>query len=90
MAFFVYGLCALTSPLCFGLLFRQHRRAPSRLALRSSIAFLCFAVANILLFADLVVFPNAVDLKVLRNIANLVGALILLFALTNPNERSPR
>ncbi len=90
MAFFVYALCALTSLACFGLLLRQHRRAPSRLALRSSIAFLCFAVANILLFADLVVFPNTIDLRIWRNGANLIGAFILLFALTAPGERNPR
>ena len=90
MAFFVYGLCALTSLVCFGLLLRQHRRAPSRLALRSSLAFLCFAIANVLLFADLVVFPTAIDLRVWRNLANLVGALILLIALTSPVERNPR
>ena len=90
MAFFVYALCALTSLVCFGLLLRQHGRAPSRLAMRSSIAFLCFAIANILLFADLAVFPQAVDLRLWRNLANLIGALILLFALTSPNQRNPR
>ena len=87
---FVYGLCALTSLVCFGLLLRQHLRAPSRLALRSSLAFLCFAVANILLFADLVVFPHAIDLRIWRNLTNLIGALILLFALTGHQERNPR
>lgn len=89
MGFFVYALCALTSLLCFGLLLRQHRRSPSRLALRSSIAFLCFAVANLILFIDLIVLPQ-VDLKLWRNIATLIGALILLFALTSPHERTPR
>jgi len=89
MAFFVYALCALTSLVCFGLLFRQHRRAPSRLALRSSAAFLCFAVANIILFIDLVVLPQ-MDLKFWRNFANLVGGLILLFALTSERERRSR
>jgi hypothetical protein len=90
MAIFVYALCALTSLTCFGLLLRQHRRMPSTLALRSSVAFLCFAVANIILFVDLILLPTEVDLKIWRNLANLVGGLILLFALTSNRERTPR
>ena len=89
MAFFVYGLCALTSLVCFGLLYRQHRRAPSRLALRSSMAFLCFAIANLILFTDRIVLPE-IDLRIWRNLANLIGAIILLFALTSDRERTQR
>ena len=85
MGFFVYALCALTSLVCFALLLRQHRRSPSRLALHSSVAFLCFAIANIILFVDLIVLPQ-MDLKPWRNLANLVGALILLCALTSKQE----
>jgi hypothetical protein len=89
MSFFVYILCALTSLTCFALLLRQHRRAPSRIALRSSIAFLFFAVANVILFIDLIVLPE-IDLKIWRNFANLIGGLILLFALTGAQERNLR
>lgn len=89
MSVFVYALCALTSLTCFALLFRQHRRSPSRMALRSSIAFLCFAVANAILFVDLIMLPQ-IDLKVWRNLANLIGGLVLLFALTSPQERTGR
>lgn len=87
MGFFVYALCALTSLVCFGLLFRQHRRTPSRLAMRSSIAFLCFAISNIILFIDLIVVPQ-IDLQLWRNLFNLIGGLVLLFALTSDRERS--
>jgi hypothetical protein len=89
MGFFVYALCALTSLVCFALLLRQHRRAPSRLALRSSVAFLFFAVANAILFVDLIILPE-VDLKLWRNSANLIGTLILLLALTGESQRSNR
>jgi hypothetical protein len=89
MGFFVYALCALTSFVCFALLFRQHRRTPSRLALRSSLAFLCFAISNIILFIDLIVLPD-MDLKVWRNLFNLIGGLVLLFALTSDRERTLR
>ncbi len=89
MGFFVYGLCALTSLLCFALLLRKHCHTPSRLALRSSIAFLCFAIANIILFVDLIVLPH-IDLMICRNFANLIGALILLVALTSKHEGMTR
>jgi hypothetical protein len=89
MGFFVYALCAITSLVCFGLLLRQHRRAPSGLALRSSIAFLFFAIANIILFLDLILFPQ-MDLKIWRNLCNLIGSLILLLALTGEGQRNSR
>jgi hypothetical protein len=89
MAIFVYALCALTSLLCFVMLFRQYRHASSRLALHSSIAFLCFAIANVFLFVDLIVLPE-IDLRIWRNLFSLAGAIILLLALTNHRERSER
>ena len=89
MGFFVYALCAMTSFVCFALLLRQHWRAPSSLALRSSIAFLFFAAANIILFADLILLPE-IDLKIWRNLSNLIGAIILLVALTREAQRNMR
>jgi hypothetical protein len=89
MGVFVYALCALTSLVCFALLLRQHLRAPSHLAFRSSVAFLCFAVANLILFIDLVLVPDT-DLRIYRNLINLTGAVVLLLALTGDNERSSR
>jgi hypothetical protein len=89
MGYFVYALCALTSLVCFALLLRQHRRAPSPLALRSSVAFLCFAISNVILFIDLVLLPE-IDLKVWRNLLSLIGGLVLLCALTIDGERTSR
>jgi hypothetical protein len=49
------------------------------------VAFLCFAVANIILFFDLVILPD-VDLKIWRNLVNLIGVILLLFALIRGKE----
>lgn len=86
MSMFVYALCAITSFVCFFLLLRHYRHARSTLALRSSIAFLCFAVANTLLFIDLIVLPD-INLTVLRNLVNLAGAAVLLVAVTSDRGR---
>ena len=82
MAFFVYALCALTSLICGGMLLRQHRRKPGSLIFHSAVAFLCFAVGNILLFVDLIVVRH-LDLMTWRNLITLVGVLVLLVALIN-------
>ena len=41
-------------------------------------AFVCLSVNNLLLFLDLVVFPD-IDFRVYRLIAALVGVLFLLY-----------
>jgi hypothetical protein len=89
MAEVVYALCAGTSLLCFSLLVRAYRRNRSGLLLWSSIAFLCFALGNALLFVDLVVLPQ-VDLMIYRTLLNLLGAGLLLARLIRNavNERT--
>ena len=86
MAPFVYALCALTSLVCCVLLFRQYRRVGSLLVFRSSLAFLFFGISNVLLFLDLIVFHN-VDLKLWRNVTNLIGVVVLLLAVTHDEDR---
>ena len=80
MPSFVYALCAVTSMVCCALLLRHHRRSPGTLLTRSAIAFLCFALANVLLFIDRIVLPE-VDLRIYRNMATLIGVGVLLLAL---------
>jgi hypothetical protein len=80
MAAFVYILCALTSVVCAVLLLRASRRTPNRLLLWSGNSFICLALANILLFVDLVVTPNY-DLLLLRNIVTLLGVAMLLYGM---------
>jgi hypothetical protein len=77
MAEVVYGLCGATSLLCFVLLVRAYRRSGAKLLLWSSVAFFCFALSNILLFVDMIVFPR-IDLMLLRTAINLLGVAVLL------------
>jgi len=80
MAAFVYILCALTSVLCAVLLLRASRRTPNRLLFWSGYSFIALALANILLFVDLVMVPNY-DLLILRNVVTLVGIVMLLYGM---------
>lgn len=80
MAAAVYILCTLTSALCAVLLLRQHRSTPSPLLLWSGISFGAMAVANGLVFADLVVFPSY-DLLLVRAWAMFIAAALLVYGL---------
>ena len=80
MAQLVYILCAVTSIVCAGLLLRNARRSPTRFLFWSGAGFVLFAIANILLFVDLVVVQG-MDLLLLRNLVTLSGICLLLYAL---------
>lgn len=80
IAMLVYILCAATSGLCAFLLLRHHQRSRTPLLLWSGIAFVCFALSNVLLFIDLVLTPNT-DLSLYRNLVNLLGITLLLYGL---------
>ena len=80
MAPAVYVLCTLTSALCAVLLLRQNRGAPSPLLLWSGISFCAMAIANGLVFLDLVVLPSH-DLLALRAWAMLIAAGLLVYGL---------
>lgn len=75
----IYILCVLTSLTAMFLLLRSYRYNGSRLLLWSAIAFVAFALNNLLLFADIVLLPN-VDLRPLRTVTAFAGVAILLYA----------
>lgn len=81
MAEIVYLLCGLTSTACALLLLRGYWRSRFSLLFWSGIAFLAFAVANSLLFVDLVVLTDSISLLIWRQVANLVGIVLLLYGL---------
>jgi hypothetical protein len=81
----VYFLCALTSALCAVALIREYARRHTRLLLWSSLAFVCFAASNALVFADFVLLP-AVDLSVVRVGTACLGVALLLFGLVWDTE----
>lgn len=80
MASVVYALCALTSVLCAGLLWRAYRARRARLLLWSSLSFIGLACNNLLLFTDLVVFPS-VDLALYRSLLAALAVMVLLLGL---------
>ena len=81
MAEVVYLLCALTSTACMILLLRGYRRTRLPLLFWSSVSFLAFAVANAVLFVDLAVLSQSVNLLIFRQSANLLGVVLLLYGL---------
>ena len=82
MAEAVYILCALTSILCALLLYRGYRANRTRLLFWASLCFVLLAINNVILYFDLVILPPQIDLFWYRNIAALIGMLLLLFGLT--------
>lgn len=80
MAETVYLLCALTSVLCAGLLFRSYRANGSSLLLWSTLCFGFLALNNVLLFIDLVVVPQD-DLRWERTGTALAGLVTLVIGL---------
>jgi hypothetical protein len=81
MAEEVYLLCALTSAACAILLLRSYFRSRSGLLLWSSLAFVGLALNNALLFVDLVLIRDAIDLGVLRGVTALAALMVLAFGL---------
>jgi hypothetical protein len=80
MSYLVYLLCAITSFVCTLLLFRNVRKARSELIMWSALCFLCFTLANVLLFIDLALVPQ-IDFSAWRAGMMLIGASMLLFGL---------
>jgi hypothetical protein len=78
--FVMYLLAALTSAACMVLLFRGYARSGSRLLFWSALCFVGLSVNNLLLFADLVLFPTLVDLRIPRLLASIAGVASLLYA----------
>ncbi|MES2980884.1 MAG: DUF5985 family protein [Verrucomicrobiota bacterium] len=76
----VYTLCIFTCLGCALLLWRAYREAHSRLLLWSALCFLILGIANLLLFADLIIYPGS-SLLALRSSVTLCGILVLLYGL---------
>jgi hypothetical protein len=76
----VYVLCALTSAGCAALLVRSWLATRAQLLLWSSACFVGLFLNNLLLVADLVLFPD-VDLALLRSISSFVSVAPLALAL---------
>ena len=80
MAKAIYLLSAMTSLLAAWLLLRYYLRRRTPLLLWSCIGFAGLALNNVLVYVDLIVFPN-VDLALARTIAGAAGMVVLLYGL---------
>jgi hypothetical protein len=80
VAILVYALCAGAALLCTVLLLRAYHLTATRLLLWSGVCFGCLTLNNLLVVADLVLFPS-VDLFLLRTVTALMGIGALLFGL---------
>ena len=74
----VYGLCVATSALCAALLARAYLRSRTRLLLWTATCFVFFAINNLLLVADALLFPD-IDLSPWRQAAAGLGLASLLY-----------
>lgn len=75
----VLSLLALfTSVACLVFLFRAYAASGVRLLLWSGLCFVFLSANNLLLFLDLVIFPD-VDLRPYRLTTALLGVLFLLY-----------
>jgi Family of unknown function (DUF5985) len=81
MAAAVYLLCVLTSLACAILLLRAHRERRVRLLLWSGLAFVGFALGNVLLVVDRIVVGPEVDLFIWRSLPVLAGLGILIYGM---------
>ena len=82
----LFLLAVLTSLACTLLLYRAYLRTRLRILLWSALCFVCLTVNNLLLFVDLVVLTENVDLRALRHATALVGVLFLLYGFIRESE----
>lgn len=76
----VYLLCAATSGLCALLLLRSYGKNGLRLLLWSGLCFIGLTLDNVLLFFDLIVFPE-VNMALVRRAGAFVGLSLLIYGL---------
>lgn len=83
----VYVLCFLTSAACAWLLGRSYSRSGTRLLLWSSVCFVFLAANNLALVFDLVVWPDDIDLRIVRLLLALAAVVSLLWGFVWDGER---
>jgi hypothetical protein len=78
-------LCTLASLVCMGLLFRGWRRSGSALLFWSALCFVGLALNNLLVFVDIVVFPQ-IDLRPYRLLSSLAAVAVLIWGFVAETE----
>lgn len=80
MAEIIYIICALTSIVCSVLLIRAYSRNKVALLLWSGLCFVFLSLNNILLFMDLVIYPD-VNITIYRNLTNALAMGLMVYGL---------
>jgi len=75
----VYFLCFGTSACCATLLVRSYLRTRSALLLWTAVCFVLLGLNNLLVVADLVFLPDAIDLRTARLAAAIAALSTLLY-----------
>jgi hypothetical protein len=76
----VYLLCAATCLLCAIMLFRGHAKSKVRLLFWSGLCFFGLMIDNLMLYADVHLFPD-VNMAIWRKVPGLIATMLLLFGL---------
>jgi Family of unknown function (DUF5985) len=82
----LFVLAVLASLACTLLLYRGYRNTRLRILLWSALCFVCLTINNLLVFVDLIVLPETVDLRVLRHATALTGMAFLLYGFIRDSE----
>lgn len=82
----LFLLAIVTSLACMVLLFRGYMRSGLRILMWSALCFVCLSINNILLFIDLVLLPDNVDLRIFRHAAALVGMIFMIYGFIRESE----
>jgi hypothetical protein len=77
----VYLLCLLTSAGCALLMLRHWSRRRAPLLLWVGCCFVGLALNNLLLFVDMVLVGNEMDLSIVRQVPAVLGVGVLLYGL---------
>ena len=75
------GLCIVVSSLCAVMLLRGFAQRRIKILFWVGMCFVGFAIENVLLFLDLIVLPQDIDISALRFAAALAGMVCLSFGL---------
>lgn len=81
----IYLMCFVTCLGCSILLWRGYRNTATRLLLWGAMGFFILGVSNLLLFADLVLYP-AGSLATVRSLFTLFGLAVFLVGLVFESE----
>ena len=84
--FVLFLLAFLTCVACTVLLFRGYSQSGARIVLWTALCFVGFSLNNLLLFFDLALFIEEIDLRIFRHAAALAGLACLIYGFIVEDE----